>query len=57
MPTIKASDFDGDLSEFLEGRHADARESTCPMLEKHLLICQSCRDRLQATDAYVVPMH
>src|ERR1035437_9258147 len=31
-------------------------ESACPTLEEHLLICQSCRDRLQATDRYVVTM-
>jgi hypothetical protein len=25
-------------------------------LEEHLLICSECRDRLKATDAYVVAM-
>ena len=31
-------------------------ESACATLEEHLLICQSCRDRLQTTDEYVAAM-
>lgn len=31
-------------------------ESACAALEDHLLTCQPCRDRLTATDAYVVAM-
>ena len=31
-------------------------ESACAALEEHLLICQSCRDRLQTTDEYVAAM-
>jgi hypothetical protein len=28
-------------------------ESACATLEEHLLICEDCRDRLEATDEYV----
>jgi predicted anti-sigma-YlaC factor YlaD len=31
-------------------------ESACSTLEEHLLVCQSCRDRLQFTDEYVAAM-
>jgi hypothetical protein len=31
-------------------------ESACATLEEHLLICQSRRDRLKATDEYVAAM-
>src|ERR1017187_1382020 len=33
-----------------------SRSRLLATLEEHLLICQSCRDRLQATDEYVVAM-
>src|ERR1035437_2363359 len=31
-------------------------ESEAAPLENHLLVCRKCRDRLEATDAYVVAM-
>jgi len=31
-------------------------ESACSTLEEHLLVCQSCRDRLEATEAYLAAM-
>lgn len=29
-------------------------ESACAALEEHLFVCSECRDRLTATDEYVV---
>jgi predicted anti-sigma-YlaC factor YlaD len=42
------------LAGVLEDDLSNSTESD--RLEEHLLICQSCRNRLKATDEYVVAM-